>query len=775
MNTFIYRNLFFLFLGISLNSFGQVKRNSTTEQTVLSNGKVSFTFQHKNADVSAVSYAKHDNVLGKNGRFYLLGPGFSMAPSEFRVVRENSDLVEIAFKHIASNHFTYDLHYILTKETSGIYCYLVQSHAKGDSIADYGQTRFGIRADEQLFDYHLVRDDIQGKMPPMSALTQEIQDWTYRLPDSSVYTKYDFSDYIDGRYVHGMAGEKSGLGMFIIQASHEYLNGGPTKQYNTVHSTPFLMNMFNCGHYLLDKRKGDNLIKDDWTKLNGPFLIYFNEGKNIKTIWADAKRKAEAEKVKWPYSWMSDKEYPFERGAIKGNVQINGKVQASARIILANPNFDWQAQSQGYIFDTRSQKDGSFLINNVRAGKYTLYVVAENVMEEFRLDNVQIEENKTLDLGKVSFQPSNSATTLWQIGTADRTTKGFGFSERNRNYQTFTQTPENLDFYIGKSKIKDWYYAQTKNGSWNIHFDLPDSLSNTKGEYVLTVGVAGASRNASPEVLINGNLIGKRAFGNDASIYRSAILSGYYQQWEIHFSAEYLKQKGNTLSFVMKDLKHGAGIMYDAIQLGIAPKQKLVFQDDFSRKELVENWVTEWDKAKGSSYGIKDEKLWVDTQGGISVWLNQKLPQNVRIECTRNVVEEGKPNDRLSDLNFFWSCQDPKFERKSDGNFATYDSLALYYVGIGGNYNSTTRLRKYDGRGERVLWQEKNDKAHLLTENTVYKIVLEVKQGQVSVWVNGELYFTQKDLNPLGGGYFAIRSTKSRQWIDDIKIYELLE
>jgi hypothetical protein len=65
---------------------------------------------------------------------------------------------------------------------------------------------------------------------------------------------------------------------------------------------------------------------------------------------------------------------------------------------------------------------------------------------------------------------------------------------------------------------------------------------------VLTVGVAGASRNASPEVLINGNLIGKRAFGNDASIYRSAILSGYYQQWEIHFSAEYLKQKGNTLS-----------------------------------------------------------------------------------------------------------------------------------------------------------------------------------------------------------------------------------
>jgi hypothetical protein len=34
----------------------------------------------------------------------------------------------------------------------------------------------------------------------------------------------------------------------------------------------------------------------------------------------------------------------------------------------------------------------------------------------------------------------------------------------------------------------------------------------------------------------------------------------------------------------MKNLKHGAGIMYDAIQLGIAPKQKLVFKMIFPEK-----------------------------------------------------------------------------------------------------------------------------------------------------------------------------------------------
>jgi hypothetical protein len=80
----------------------------------------------------------------------------------------------------------------------------------------------------------------------------------------------------------------------------------------------------------------------------------------ISKLFGLTPKKSRGEKVKWPYSWMNDKEYPLERGAIKGSVQINGKVQPNARIILANPNFDWQAQSQGYIFDTRSQKDGSF-------------------------------------------------------------------------------------------------------------------------------------------------------------------------------------------------------------------------------------------------------------------------------------------------------------------------------------------------------------------------------------------------------------------------------
>lgn len=72
----------------------------------------------------------------------------------------------------------------------------------------------------------------------MAELKEEIQDWTFKMADGRIYTKYNYADYIEGRHVHGMAGQQSGLGLFTIQASHEYLNGGPipsnTRMYTAI-------------------------------------------------------------------------------------------------------------------------------------------------------------------------------------------------------------------------------------------------------------------------------------------------------------------------------------------------------------------------------------------------------------------------------------------------------------------------------------------------------------------------------------------------------------
>ena len=132
-------------------------------------------------------------------------------------------------------------------------------------------------------------------------------------------------------------------------------------------------------------------------------------------------------------------------------------------------------------------------------------------------------------------------------------------------------------------------------------------------------------------------------------------------------------------------------------------------------------------------------------------------------------------NDRLSDLNQFWMASDPRnnnlFTR--NGIFEAYDSLKLYYVGMGGNTNSTTRFRKYEGDGNRTLLGEHTDAPHLLAANKEYFIQITIINGETRFFVDGQEYFHFKDPNPLTEGYFGFRTVQSRQLIDDFKIYAI--
>ena len=539
-----------------------VTQNDSSVQ--LSNAVVSLQFNKHNADLNGIEFKGAQLLKGRNQRAYLMAPDFNMSPSVFKIVRQTPDLIDISFYHEASNHFQYDLHYVLKTNDAGVYCYLVQTHHTGDAPGNQGQTRWGIRSDEALFDYHLVRDSIQGPMPKMTDLGEKLQDWTYKMPDGSVYTKYNYADYIDGRYVHGMAGVQSGLGMFVIQASHEYLNGGPTKQYQNVHSNPFLINMFNCGHFLSDQRKGDNIITGEWLKLFGPFLLYFNSGKDINAIWADAKQRAEKEKAQWPYAWMQNQNYPLQRGSAKGVLLIDGKPAVGAHVILAQPGIDWQAQGSKYIYWTQTNSKGEFEIKNVRADNYALYAYGCNSTDEFQQTNVTVDANKVTQLGKLMWAPSKACELLWQIGEADRKTTGFQLSDHKRSYGLFDLPPADLKFIVNKNKESDWYYAQTKKGSWDIIFNTDKNYTK---QSLLTIGIAGSAKNPLLEVWLNGTKIGAYHFGNDASVYRSAVAGGYYFKQSVNFPSSLLKKGENTISLKLPDVKEGGGIMYDVLKL----------------------------------------------------------------------------------------------------------------------------------------------------------------------------------------------------------------
>ena len=180
-------------------------------------------------------------------------------------------------------------------------------------------------------------------------------------------------------------------------------------------------------------------------------------------------------------------------------------------------------------------------------------------------NNIVVTANKTTGLNKLSWTPRQFGQKLWQIGLADRTTRGFKLSDHPRNYGVFNEVPANLTFTIGKSKeATDWYYAQTKQGSWEIKFNINRPLGT---ECLLTLGLAGSAKNPRLEVWVNDTKAGEYYFGNDHTIYRSSILGGYYQQQEIPFAASLLKQGENTISLRLPNVKYGGGIMYDAIRL----------------------------------------------------------------------------------------------------------------------------------------------------------------------------------------------------------------
>jgi hypothetical protein len=207
----------------------------------------------------------------------------------------------------------------------------------------------------------------------------------------------------------------------------------------------------------------------------------------------------------------------------------------------------------------------------------------------------------------------------------------------------------------------------------------------------------------------------------------------------------------------------------------ISKKKTLIFRDDFSKGFDTAVWKAEIAAQPPSSVYVKNGQLVLDTKGGVTVWLKKWLQGNILIKYKRTVLLDSGVNDRVSDLNQFWMATDPRnpylFTR--DGVFEAYDSLRLYYVGMGGNTNTTTRFRKYHGDGQKPLLQEYLDKSHLLQPNKTYHLQTIVYNGVTQFIVDGIPYFTWKDAAPLTSGFFGFRSTKSRQVIDEVSVYKI--
>jgi Domain of unknown function (DUF6250) len=208
---------------------------------------------------------------------------------------------------------------------------------------------------------------------------------------------------------------------------------------------------------------------------------------------------------------------------------------------------------------------------------------------------------------------------------------------------------------------------------------------------------------------------------------------------------------------------------------------RLLYKDDFTRG--LDAWRVEMEKP--GTVKAKDGVLDIDVPAGVTVWFRQKLDGPVMIQYEATVISAGGPNDRVSDLNSFWMATDPKspggiFTHPRSGKFAEYNSLDMYYVGLGGNGDTTTRFRRYIGdEVERPLLPENDlsvtqhpDKG--IVANKPQTVTLIADGSLIQYWRDAEKVFEMLDPQPYTKGWFGIRTTKNHMQVRKLRIVRLL-
>jgi rhamnogalacturonan endolyase len=517
------------------------------------------------------------------------------------VVQQSPDLVELSFKDTSAgvHDMNWDIHYVMRRGVSGFYYFLVVDTV-GRSAATLGELRTVQRFNASILS-NGYNGERHGALPTAAqnanfSSSTQIQDATYPLvgaPDplpgtpyneGPVFSKYDWATYRTEDLVHGLYG--NGFGAFLLSPSWEFYTGGPVKQELMVHHDNLILNMYHGGHF---GSAISSASPSNWQKIYGPNLVYVNTGSDAQVI-ADAQAQAAAERSQWPYCWMNSTLYPpaAARGTVTGKiVEAHGRSAAGAMVTLAQAG-PLLTQGYDYIFWAQADQNGQFSIPAVRPGAYAIHVYATQGTIVDDPTNGEVVGNVTVsaganNLGTLMWSPPFHQNLLWSIGTSDRTSGEFRFdpgvaagqnniaSHTGRTYGpsstagVWTVPPANLTYTVGTSApASDWYFAQSVTGTWTIDFNL---ASVPPGGAFLTIGIAGAARNPNLDVAVNGHAIISHGFGNDQSLYRSALTGGYFEMLEGAIPAADLHVGANSATFQLTNGSGGTGIFYDMIKL----------------------------------------------------------------------------------------------------------------------------------------------------------------------------------------------------------------
>jgi rhamnogalacturonan endolyase len=355
---------------------------------------------------------------------------------------------------------------------------------------------------------------------------------------------------------------------------------------------------------------------------------------NAIALWDDAVAKSKEVKAAWPYSWVEGMDYPHkaERGTVTGQLILDDPQAASKSLPnltvgLTHANYQgagsgyqlragngnivtWPHDGDYYEFWVNGSADGRFTIPNVRPGTYVLRAFANGVLGEYdRTAKVTVEAGKTVDLGKLDWQPVRYGKQLWDIGYPDRTADKF-FKGDGANYWLWGWPlryaglfPNDITYTIGKSNYrKDWFFEEVPHSettawlnpdakdpynqhfgwvaipptnadpwrewgrgratTWTVKFNMAKA---SQGTAVLRIALAGAD-GTTLAIGVNGQTVGTiRPVATNALRYNTN--KGVWNQYIVKFDASLMKAGANEMTFTVPAGDVTTGVVWDYLRL----------------------------------------------------------------------------------------------------------------------------------------------------------------------------------------------------------------
>jgi rhamnogalacturonan endolyase len=491
-----------------------------------------------------------------------------------------------------------EIRYTMGRGEAGVYTYCRFEHPADYPTTAIGEARFCAKLAD-FFDWMCIgRSEHHFKHYPKELREGDKYVYTTALYESPAF---------------GWASATQGVGFWCINASMEYMSGGPTKVEFLGHrdtnaiAAPCVLNYWRSSHYggaVLDVAEGEH-----WSKTIGPLLLYVNTGPDPRAMFDDARARQESEAAAWPYAWVESDDYPSatERATVRGRLILRdplapaGAAMRNVRVGLtaadwasAVPGRDgsavvvgWQRDAKHYQFWARGADDGRFQIPHVRPGVYTLRAFADGVLGEFAHAEVEVGAG-SVDLGEIVWTPARHGRQLWEIGVPNRDGSEFFMSESFWKPEIPLEYarlfPDDVHFVVGASDpARDWFFMQVPHNEdaeakslpyrgiptpgratpFAVSFELDAPFAGT---VFLRLAICGTGAREL-EIVVNDREAGTIALPMpDGAITRHGR-HGLWYETGLEFDAGLLRAGANVLKIVIPAGPINNGILYDDVRL----------------------------------------------------------------------------------------------------------------------------------------------------------------------------------------------------------------